>query len=558
MKLKHRLTIIITTISLGLATNTYAADLMEVFKQSVHSDPQFQAAEAERLSQHQNVPISRSFLLPSLIASADSLYNRQNNKTTVGAGAGVGGVGATNIGQGVFRYNSNGYTLNLSQPLFDYGAWSQLKEAEASVKAADAQYAADVQDLISRVISAYLNVLLTEDNLAFTEAEKRAVYRQLDQVRQQYKVGLVAITGLYQAQAQYDSIVAEEIAAKNDIINAKEDLRAITGIYYNNLSGLAKQVPLINPVPLNVDRWVLTSEKQNWSIQAARFNSLALRKQIQVEFSGHLPILDAVAQYDRQKTGASPSGNVNLRTGSVGVQLTVPILEGGFVSASTKQAEYNYEKAVDQLEQARRTAVTDARQSYNNVMAGISKVKADKQAIVSNQSSLRSTIEAYKVGTQTMLDVLQAQQDLYDAQRIHASDQYAYINATVALKQAAGTLSVTDVERINQWLTSRPNNKYRKLNSESLKPAGPPRYDPKTDEYYSSDASEVTKPTPKKIVKKQVKQPVETVKQSVDTTAQPQPEIVLPQPLQDVPVQKTASNLPAPWQNDQFTPGLMG
>ena len=390
---------------LSFSSLAAAEDLVEVFNQALSSDPTYKAAQAEQLSQHENVPISRAFLLPSLNASANRLKNWADNKST-------GALTSTGLNAGLadptYDFISHGYDITLSQPIFDLQAWANLGEAKAGVKAADATYAAAAQSLISRTSTAYFNILQAEDDLRYTEAEKRSTYRQLDQVRQQFKVGLVPITGVYQAQAEYDNIIATEIAAKNAIINTREDLREITGVYYTHLAGLRSEVPLVTPEPENVDKWVDTATKQNWNLQAARWTAEAAKDEIKVQRSGHLPTVDAVAGFDRSKTSRTPVGTTNSRVGSVGVQLALPVFEGGLVMAETKQAEYDYQGALDQREITYRAVVTDSRQSYNNIVAGISKVKADRQAIVSNEASLRSTIEGYKVGTQTMLDVLEA------------------------------------------------------------------------------------------------------------------------------------------------------
>ncbi len=433
-----------------------AADLVEVFQQAAISDPSFKQSGNQRLSNHQSVPIARAGLLPTLGLSADSTRNHLTNKSASLIPQ------FANVNQGDFTYFSTSYTLSLSQPLFNFEAWALLQEAKATVKAADATYAAQVQSLIATVSNAYFDVLLAEDNLVYIQAEKRAVYRQLDQVRQQYKVGLIAITGVYQAQASYDLIVSEEIAAKNNIQNAKEDLRAITGVYYKNLAKLKSGVPLLKPDPVDVNKWVCTAETQNWNIQAARFNAEAAKDNINVQQSGHFPIVNAVGSFNRTETGTQPGGRTNTRLGTYGVELSLPIFEGFSVTSSSVQAKYDYQGTLDALEETRRSVVNNTRQNYNNVLAGISKIKADRQAIVSNQSSLKSTEEAYRVGTQTVLDVLQAQQDLFDAQRIYSRDQYALINATIALKEAAGTLSIVDLQQINTWLTHSKKSYHEK------------------------------------------------------------------------------------------------
>lgn len=446
-------TLLVLTSSLGLlaAGSGYATNLLEVYQQAVRSDPVYQAAEAQYLATRENIPITRSYLLPQINASGTAAQYHQDSQSRP-----LTSVSSlfSNVGQGGFDYYSNTWAVTLQQTLFNYQAWETLVQAKTTAKAAFATYTAVAQNLISRVTTAYFNVLLAEDNLRFVLAEKAAVYQQLDQVRQKFKVGLLAITGVYQAQAQYDSILAEEIAARNSIVNATENLRVITNVYYKDLDGLKMALPLIKPDPIDVKQWVQTAQRQNWTLNASRLTTKAAQEEISIEQAGHYPTLYAVGQYQVNRTGETPSGILDDQIANIGIQLNLPIYQGGLISAQTQQARYNYEEALANTEEARRVVVNDTHQSYNDIISNISQIKADQQAILSNESSLLTTSEAYKVGTETMLDVLQAQQNLFNAELAYSQDEYNYLNAMVALKQAAGTLSVSDVQELNSWLVA--------------------------------------------------------------------------------------------------------
>ena len=444
-----------------------AASLTEVFQQALQSDPTFAAAGDVWRAERENLPIARSFLLPQIIlTNAQSLYNVEDNRTKQRHDVSPIVQPDSDFTAGSFKYNSNGYTLDFTQQIFNVGAWASFLEAKSIVKAADAAYAAAAQDLISRVSQAYFNVLLAEDELLYIVAEKKAVYRQLEQVLQQYKVGLLAITGVYQAQAQYDRIVSDEIAAKNDIINAKEDLRAITGVFYKKLDGLRANLPLLKPNPNDVNQWAKTAVQQNWTLQSAIFIAKAAKQNINVQRSGHFPVVNAVAEQTWVRTGTSPAGKVNDKISYGGIAIEMPVFQGWLVTSETKQAKYEHQQTLDKKEETQRAVVNATHQSFNNIINGIGKIKADRRAIVSGESSLRSTIEAYQVGTQTMLDVLQSQTDLFDTFRVFARDQYDYINATIALKYAAGTLNYTDLIEINKWLTKEKS--YSTLKADAL------------------------------------------------------------------------------------------
>lgn len=439
--------------TLGFSLPIFAESLLDVFKDALQYDPTYQKAGADYASVSQNIPITFSYLLPQLNFNSSAQYTDQINRGTATSFPGIPIAVPSN--QGTFNYNSVGYTLNLTQTIFNYAEIATFKEAKISVKAAQASYAAALQDLMRRTAQAYFDVLSAEDNLRYIQAEKKAIKEQLDQVSEQYKVGVVAITGVYQAQAAYDSIISQEIAAANNVINQRENLKAITGKYYNKLDSLKNNVKLISPTPADPSTWVKTALKQNLSLVAARYTSEASKEQIAVERAGNYPVVGAFAQQNWQKTGTTPFGTINLTTNEVGVQLNLPIYEGGLVHSETKQATYNYQSSKDVVMQTYRSVYNNTEQSYNNVVSELNQVKADRQAIISNASSLRSTIEGFKVGTQTMLDVLQAQENLYNAESLFSHDQYAYVNATVALKQAAGTLNYADLAKINVWLAPK-------------------------------------------------------------------------------------------------------
>lgn len=441
-------------------------DLIQVFNQALTNDPGFQATVAQLQSTKEGVAIARSYLLPQLTTQG----NGQRNYLTTRAGTPVNipGAGTTVFGVGQYDFNYGQYQINLSQSVFDYAMWAGLSKAKYFSKAADAQYTAALQQLMANTATSYFNVLSAEDNLRYIEAEKKATYQQLDQARQQYKVGVIPVTNVYQAQAEYDSLLSQEIAAQNNVINQRENLRAITGIYYNDLAVLKGNLPLISPLPANPSDWVMKAVDQNWSLIAQKLNAAAYQANIHQQFAGHLPTVSAYASNVGTKAGLGPGGRVNQTQNVIGVQVNFPVFQGGLVSAQTQQAEYDYQNAFSTMQQTYRQVVDNTHTSYNDVVSGINQVRADRQSILSNASSLKSTIEGYKVGTQTMLDVLQAQQNLYQAEQQFSIDEYAYINATIALKQAAGTLSLRDLQIINAWLSKTKKTAYSSLNIQTI------------------------------------------------------------------------------------------
>lgn len=422
-----------------------AEDLLQAYHQAQRSDPTFKAAEAQWLAARQLAPISRSYLLPSLVTQ--------------------GSVQEQNIDQSFFEETNVNATntqfeLSLTQAIFNYKAWQQYKTAKAQVRQALATYYAAAQDLMVRVSRAYFNVLQAYDALQNAEAQTHSLAEQYHQTMDQFKVGLIAVTGVEQVRASYDAAVAQEISAKNNVSERLEELRAITGVFYTHLVGIGNGVHLVAPAPRDINAWVQTAMRQNFSLQAAAFGTVAAHETVKAQRAGHLPVIEAVGSYQYQRISQFQLGLPNepdaealaVRTASIGVQGNLPIYQGGLVTAQTRQAAYQYAEASAEQEQAYRSVLSQTREAYLDVISGISKIQADRQTVRSNNTSLRATKDAYSVGTNTVVDVLQQQSSWYSAQTAYTIDQYSYVLSLLGLKQAAGTLGERDIAVINCWL----------------------------------------------------------------------------------------------------------
>ncbi len=434
-----------------IATNANAADLVEVYQQALSSDPTYQQAISQELSTKEGVPISLSSLLPNIAAS----FNPSVTRT---AYAGVI-VSPLNSPRNNTAKNYD-LALTLNQTVFNYAQFANLSSALSTSKGAEATLNAALQNLMTRVATAYFNVLQDEDNLSYSEASKLAYAEQLDQVKQQYDVGLKTITDVYTAQSSYDSAVANFIGWQTTLNNDRENLRVITGTYYNQLASLKEDFPLVTPKPNDIEAWVKTAQQQNWAVRSAAYTVDANRATIHQQFGGNLPTATLQGTLDRQyDLNINGYRNLDQRNGpstqtdrTVMLSFNLPIVEGGGTVAQTKQAVYNYEVSQQQFELALRNTINTTRQSYLSIIAGISKIDADKQAIKSAISSLQGMEESYKVGTETLVDVLNQQQKVFQAQTQYAADRYAFVNNVLALKEAAGTLSFDDLRAINAWL----------------------------------------------------------------------------------------------------------
>ena len=414
-----------------------AADLKTVYALAGDNDPALRAALANRNASYEAEPIARSQLLPNVALSGEANYTDQDVKSS------ISGSYHDNY------FGANG-AIQATQPLYRKDRELQLEQAKDQVAQADVDYAGSIQELIVRVSQAYVGVLSAQDTLEFAGSEKKAIARQLDQAKQRFEVGLIAITGVHEAQARYDQSRADEILAKTNLENAIEALHEITLQVVQPLSQLKAKIPLDPPQPASLEEWTKIALENNPLILSAKYDADIARKQIEVADAGDSPALDLVGSYGINRTGADLGSDSN--NAIVGLQLSMPLYTGGGVQASTRQARYRYDAAQELLEQRRRAVQTQVGNAYRGVVSSISRVAALNAAQTSAKSALEATEAGFEVGTRTLVDVLNGQRDLFRAQRDYAVSRYDYILNNLILLQAAGTLSEDDLVRVNTWL----------------------------------------------------------------------------------------------------------
>ncbi len=424
-----------------LSQISVSANLVQVYRQAMTSDPTYHNSIASFMDNRELLPQSIAANLLTAVLQLNDTHTR---------------VTPRHLMPGTFSqsFNSHGYDLSLSQPIFNWANWKGIAVAKNAVKASYANLLFAKQDLMLRVARAYFNVLQAQDNLRFILAEKRFNEQQLEQTQQRFKVGLDAITSVYDSRAGYDSVVAQVIAARNDLKNSREALREITGVLYTHLAPLSHQIPLRSPQPARESAWVQNAEQYNYQILSARYTALSQKENIQVQFAGHLPTLTAtgtVSYLNSHSPTVEFTGQGN-RTEQGQLLLNIPIYQGGAITSLTRQARYQYLEAVTNMEITHRSVVSQTRQTYNSIISGISQIQADKQAIVSRRASLKGQQAAFKVGTRTIVDVLNAQQALTQSQQEYSRDQYDFINNILLLKADSGRLCESDLAIINSWL----------------------------------------------------------------------------------------------------------
>lgn len=425
----------------GFSAMSQAENLLQVYQQARISNPDLRKSAADRDAAFEKINEARSPLLPQLGLGADYSYTNGFRDSN--------GVNS-NVTSG---------SLQLTQVLFDMSKWRALTLQEKQAGIQDVTYQTDQQSLILNTATAYFKVLAAIDTLSYTEAQKQAIYRQLDQTTQRFNVGLVAITDVQNARSQYDAVLANEVTARNDLDNAVEELRQVTGNYYPELASLNVDGFKTNK-PSAVNALLKEAESRNLSLLQARLSQDLAREQIRQAQDGHLPTLSLSASsgvsntsYDGSKTRDNAQYRDNdAGQNKIGLSFSLPLYQGGMVNSQVKQAQYNFVGASEQLESAHRSVVQTVRSSFNNVNASISSINAYKQAVVSAQSSLDAMEAGYSVGTRTIVDVLDATTTLYNAKQQLSNARYNYLINELNIKSALGTLNEQDLVALNNTL----------------------------------------------------------------------------------------------------------
>ncbi|EME0093607.1 efflux RND transporter outer membrane protein VpoC [Vibrio parahaemolyticus] len=438
--MKKLLPLFISAALGGISSSAWADSLAEIYDLAKQNDPQLLSVAAQRDRAFEAITSSRSALLPQINLTAG--YNLTRGDTEYDSNL---------ISDESNDSNALTAGVNFSQELYNRASWITLDTAEKSARQADATYAAAQQGLILRVSQAYFEVLRAQDNLVFVRAEKAAVGRQLEQTKQRFEVGLSAITDVHDAQAQYDAVLADEVLAENDLINSYESLREITGQEHKNLNVLDTNRFSATRTNSPAETLIDEAKTKNLSLLSARISQDIARDNISLASSGHLPTLSLDGGYNYGDTSNSARDNTTDNF-NIGVNLAVPLYTGGNVTSQTKQAEFAYVAASEDLEAQYRSVVKDVRAQNNNINASIGALKAYEQSVVSARSALEATEAGFDVGTRTIVDVLDATRRLYDANKNLSDARYNYILSVLQLRQAVGTLSEQDILDVDAGL----------------------------------------------------------------------------------------------------------
>ena len=439
--MQHRIsTILGLSAALLLAPGVRAGDLLQTYRDALANDSQFAASRAQLDAGREKIPQGRAGLLPTIGLSANSNWNDLEVKRPTATDS---------------RFNSNGYVLQLTQPLFRWQNLVAYDQSKLQVAQSEAVFAQARQDLILRVSQAYFDVLLAQDTLTVAQGQKRAIAEQLEQAKRNFEVGTSTIVDTHEAQSRYDLAVAQEIAAQSDLEVKRQALRQVVGKEPDALKALKSTVQISRPQPDDIQQWVSAAEQNSYSVQAQQAGLEIATREIDRQRAGHYPTVDLVASRNHSKglgSGGISFGTSETDSNVIGVQVAVPLYQGGLVSSREREAAALKQKAASDLDSARRAAALAASQAYLGVSSGTAQVKALEAALVSSQSALDSNKLGYEVGVRINIDVLNAQQQLFTTRRDLFKARYDTLLAQLRLKAAAGSLGEDDVQQINTLL----------------------------------------------------------------------------------------------------------
>ena len=432
-----------TILSVALAVAAWpaaAANLVDIYRLAQQNDAVYASAQAAYQAGLEKLPQGQALMLPSLNLSAGVNHYQID----------------TNISQPK-NYTSPSVSLILTQPLYRKQNVETLEQAKLQVQAVQAQLGLARQSLVLRTAQAYFDVLQAQDNLATARAQKAAIAEQLALAKKSFEVGTATIVDTHEAQASYDSTVAQEIAAQNDLEVKRRTLEKLIMVPAPALDPLADGVTLPLPQPDNMAAWVKQAQESSLSVAVSQANAEIARREVAKQYAGYQPTLDLTASYTDTRNGViSNISGVDSRSAMIGLQLGWNLYQGGATRSLVREAVANREKARFDLDDARRQAALDARQAFLGVVSGDAQVKALEQVVKSRETQLQSTKLGLEVGVRTAVDVLNAEQQLYGAERDLAAARYAALMSGLNLRAAAGTLTEQDLMALNGLLASQP------------------------------------------------------------------------------------------------------
>jgi len=438
----NRALLTLSALTLAMAS-AQAADLLSLYREAAAQDPAVAAARASLQASRERVAQAEAAngLGAGINALANANYADVHTRTIPGS-----------LDRG---YQAASVQAYVTKPLIRPANLVAIEQANASAKLFEVSLAAAQMDVATRVSQAYFDVLLAQDNVTLVQAQKAAVAEQLAQAKRNFEVGTATIVDTNEAQSRYDQVIAQEIAASNELDRTRWALRNVVGRYEANLKRLRVNAQVPAPNPANMEAWVTRSEADAFGVRIAQQNVALAEFDVKRAQTGKDWTLDATASVTHGQNRASLTSSLNgwSNSGTIGLSFNWPFDISGGISARIRETLALVDKNKNDLETARRTAGLNVRQSYLGVTSGVAGVAAQQQALKSAETLLASTKVGLEVGVRTNLDVLNAQQQVTQVQRDLALARYNTLLNDLRLKAATGVLSEDDLRATNAYLT---------------------------------------------------------------------------------------------------------
>ncbi len=434
-------------LALGQVQAEETQNLQQIYQQALTQDPVLASAKNGNRAMQEKLVQGNALYLPTINFNAGATASQTDIKY----------IGSSSVFRNGGRETFEGYSygVNLNQPIYRKQIQAQLAQAKSQVEQSDKQLLLAQQNLILRSSKAYFDVLMAQDKIELIQAQKNAISKQLEQAKANFDVGTATITDFNEAQARFDLVQAQEIAAMSDLEVKKRAIQSIVGQMPAKLNAVRDDLKPQMPEPVAMDKWVEIASQTNLMIAIQQQSLEIATQEVERQNAGHLPTLDAIASYtDRYANGSANGFGSDLQDATIGLQLQIPLYQGGAIASRIREAVANKQKAMDDLVAARRQAELDTRQGYLDLVSVVSQIKAYEQALSSSQSQLDSTMLGYEVGVRTSVDVLNAQQQFFTAKRDLLQSRYAYLMNILSLKSAVGLLNDADIDAVNQQLVN--------------------------------------------------------------------------------------------------------
>ena len=441
---KMALVCALSNLALASSAQTTMMDLKQVYEAALAQDANIRASRAAADSGRERLPQARAGLMPQVSASV----GRNNNDLNSTAPNILGNPVTTND-----KYLSDNKTVQLRQPLVNMQRWLQFQQAKSVVEEVEANLDRDLQNLVVRVSGAYFETLMADEQLELVLAQKKTYTALVDAAKKGFAAGSGTRTDIDDAQSRLDMALAQELEARQNQDLTRRQLELLVNQPVNQVAKLnVEGLKLSAPEPANLDAWTQKAEQASPEMKAMQARLEAARQEVSKSMAGHLPTLDAVAQWSNSGSENITRINSRYENKTLGLQLNIPIFSGGYVSSTVRQAVSEQTRAEESLEALRRDLGVRVHKEYRGVSEGVLRVRALEQAARSAEQMMKSTQMSFKAGSRTQLDVLNAQQQYTLALRDLAQGRFVYLMSKVRLSSIVGDDAVASVGEVNNYL----------------------------------------------------------------------------------------------------------